>query len=335
MFGVPVTNTSMSSAVEWIAERARSDEKSTLNFVNAHCLNIAAKNIAYQRVLRQSDRLYPDGSGVALAMRLHGRRMTDNLNGTDLLPHLCESAAARGSSLFLLGGHDGVAEQAAANLQKQFPGLGIAGTQHGYFEEADTDRIIGKINSSGADILLVAMGVPHQELWIAAHREKLECGVAMGVGGLFDFFSERIPRAPLWLRRLGCEWVWRLLQEPARMWKRYLVGNPEFVLRAMREVVAEKRSRRAPERIAKGRFRSAYRRMRWALQGHITPFLKRSLDVVVAGSALLVAAPPLGTAEERLEVLGGDLRGEPDLAGRSVIDVATQGQENIPGMHGP
>ena len=98
MFGVPVTNTSMSSAVEWIAERARSDEKSTLNFVNAHCLNIAVKNIAYQRVLRQSDRLYPDGSGVALAMRLHGRRMTDNLNGTDLLPHLCESEAARGSS---------------------------------------------------------------------------------------------------------------------------------------------------------------------------------------------------------------------------------------------
>ncbi|HNW79296.1 MAG TPA: WecB/TagA/CpsF family glycosyltransferase, partial [Candidatus Competibacteraceae bacterium] len=119
------------------------------------------------------------------------------------------------------------------------PGLVIAGTQHGYFSPAEEGEIIARINASGAGVLLVAFGVPRQELWLAEHHEVLLPPVRMGVGGLFDFYSGRIPRAPLWLREIGLEWVWRLIQEPGRMWRRYILGNPLFLYRVWKQARQE------------------------------------------------------------------------------------------------
>ena len=107
----------------------------------------------------------------------------------------------------------------------------IAGFHDGYFTEQQESSIIEMINHSGAAILLVGFGVPKQELWLALNREQLNPSVCMGIGGLFDYYSGRIPRAPVWMREIGLEWSWRLMQEPSRMWKRYIIGNPLFLYR--------------------------------------------------------------------------------------------------------
>lgn len=157
--------------------------------------------------------------------------MLDNINGTDFFPRLCERAANTGLKLYLLGGLPGVAALAAQAMQKRYPKLIIAGTRDGYFDHTQESDVINSINLSGADILLVGMGAPKQELWLARHRGQLQPSVCMGVGGLFDFYSGRIPRAPVWMREIGMEWAWRIAQEPGRMWRRYIVGNPLFLYR--------------------------------------------------------------------------------------------------------
>ena len=164
-----------------------------------------------------------------------GSALQENLNGTDLLPYLCSLAVRKGYSLYLLGAKEGVAEAMQENLESLYPGLKIAGTHHGYFDfDAEYESVIAHINESGADILLVAFGAPLQEKFIRNYRNILEPRLLMGVGGLFDFYSNQMPRAPLWMRQIGIEWVYRLFQEPKRMWKRYIIGNPLFLYRVWR-----------------------------------------------------------------------------------------------------
>ncbi|MDH5536877.1 MAG: WecB/TagA/CpsF family glycosyltransferase, partial [Betaproteobacteria bacterium] len=151
-----------------------------------------------------------------------------------LFPRLCRMAADEGLSLYLLGARPGVAAAVAENARKRVPQLAIAGHRDGYWAEQDEQSVVSAIRASGADILLVAMGAPRQELWIAKNAPRLGVKVALGVGGLFDFYAGRVARAPLWLRELGLEWTYRLLQEPRRMWRRYVIGNPLFLWRAWR-----------------------------------------------------------------------------------------------------
>lgn len=250
-FGVPIVNTTMDEAVNWIAAQAalapnpsptEQGEKALLAFVNPDCLNIAYTHDRYRTVLQQAARVLPDGIGVKIGGRMRGLGLAANVNGTDLFPRLCERATRDGFSLFLLGARPGVAEGVAGNMRARYPGLMIAGTQHGYFGPDEEDAVIARINTSGAGVLLVAFGVPRQELWLADHHDALTPPVRMGVGGLFDFYSGRIPRAPLWLREIGLEWVWRLAQEPGRMWRRYILGNPLFLYRVWKQARREAKS---------------------------------------------------------------------------------------------
>ncbi len=234
-FGINILNSTMDTALSWIEEKAKSRPCSVLAFVNPHCLNLANEQSKYHDTLLKADCVLPDGSGISLGCRIQRVRLKGNLNGTDLFPLLCEQSESNGQSLYLLGGGPGIARLTADNMIKRFPDLKIAGVRDGFFSESDHENVIKDINSSGADILLVAMGVPKQELWIEDHRDQIEVGLAMGVGGLFDFYSGRIPRAPMWLREIGMEWTWRLLQEPKRMWKRYIIGNPLFIWSVWKE----------------------------------------------------------------------------------------------------
>lgn len=201
-------------------------------FINADCVNIAARNNAYVRDIEAMDTLLPDGIGLTLAAGMVGRRFRENLNGTDLFPLLCEEAVRRGKSLYLLGGAPGVAERAAKEALRRYPGLQIIEAAHGYFE--DEEHAVARINASGADIVLVAMGAPKQEAFIARNSEALRAELCMGVGGLFDFVAGDKPRAPLHLRKMGLEWAWRMGLEPTRLARRYLIGNPLFLFRAAR-----------------------------------------------------------------------------------------------------
>lgn len=233
--GIPFLNTTLKEAVDTIVALAGQKAGENIFFINPHCLNIARNHPVYARILRDTRYVYPDGSGIVMACQMLNTPLKENVNGTDLFPKLCVEAEALQLRLYLLGGREGVAETMRQKLLAEYPKLQFAGLQHGFFKPEERDQVIAAINQSGADILLVAMGVPGQEIWLFEQRDKLTVPVRLGVGGLFDFYSGRIPRAPLWLREIGMEWTYRLLMEPTRMAKRYLIGNVVFLYHVMLE----------------------------------------------------------------------------------------------------
>ena len=235
LFGVRVINTTMPRLLDECEEILSSGIQTSIGFVNADCMNKCFNDNDYHQTLRNMNQVYPDGIGVRLASQMFGNGVKDNINGTDLFPLLCERLTDTSHSIYLLGARKGVAEATAANMVERYPGLNIAGHQDGYFTPEEEDEVINRINASGAGVLMVAMGAPQQEKWIARNRARLNVSILMGVGGLFDFYSGRISRAPVWIREVGMEWVWRLLQEPGRMWRRYVVGNPLFLYRVWRQ----------------------------------------------------------------------------------------------------
>lgn len=240
LFGLRVVRGERQEVARHIVARVNARERSTINFVNAHCINTANRDRDYRAALTKSDLLLPDGVGMEIAAKMAGHNLGDNLNGTDLFPEICREAQEEGVGVFLLGGEPGVAHAAADWADKRFPALRVAGAAHGFFSSEDEDALIDHINASFAGIVLVGMGVPHQEKWIARNRHRINAPVVMGVGGLFDYYSGRIPRAPKAVRSLKSEWMWRLAMEPRRMAKRYLWGNLEFLTHATFEA-AERR----------------------------------------------------------------------------------------------
>lgn len=251
LFGLPIRNVTLAQAAATLVDSARARQRRRVFFVNAHCINVAARDSAYLGVLQAADLLYADGSGMRLAARLAGQPLVDNVNGTDLFPVLCERAAAAGVPVALLGARPGIAERCGANMMRRFPGLRVVWTHHGYLSGQDEAEIIRAVNASGAALLFVAMGVPVQEKWIMRHAPDLFAPVVLGVGALFDFYSGEISRAPAVVRRLGMEWAYRLVLEPRRMFARYVLGNPLFLGRALlrrargRRVLMEASLRRA------------------------------------------------------------------------------------------
>lgn len=265
-----------------------------VNFANPHCLNVACTDDRYRAALKRSAMVLPDGSGIRIAACLRGEGLRENLNGTDLFPKLCADAAALGLSIYLLGARPGIAEASARAMQARFPTLRVAGCRDGYFDSTDEDRVIDEINRSGADLLFVALGVPMQELWLDRVAHKLKVRTALGVGGLFDFYSGRIPRAPRWLRDVGFEWVWRLMQEPRRMWRRYVIGNPLFLYRIWREHRRQQSLQNlAPWRIRLRQLAAGMRRWMLVQQPRAQRAVIRGMDVAGSGLALLGLSAPL------------------------------------------
>jgi exopolysaccharide biosynthesis WecB/TagA/CpsF family protein len=253
VFGMPFENVSLKRAVDTLITAARRALPARVVFVNAHVINEAAKDGQYLDTVATADIRYADGSGMAIAAKLAGRAFVDNVNGTDMFPVLCEEAARAGVSIFLLGAKPGVAAAVEDKVAKTELGRAIAGSHHGYISpgSADEEAAIAAINASGAGILLVAMGVPVQDQWIERNRSRIKTPVMIGVGGLFDFASGQMPRAPKMFRRLGCEWIWRLAMEPRRMWRRYLIGNVVFMGHAATAAWREAHDQRAIGQAAK------------------------------------------------------------------------------------
>jgi N-acetylglucosaminyldiphosphoundecaprenol N-acetyl-beta-D-mannosaminyltransferase len=197
-------------------------------FLNIDSLRLASLDPEYRAVLKRAALVLPDGIGIRLATRVYGGTLREDCNGSDLSPKLVERAARHGLSVFLLGAQAPVVQRTAKVLQARYPGVRIAGTHHGYF--TDSQPVLDKINASGAQLLLVAMGVPRQEKWIAQHRAELHPRLCMGVGNLFSWISGSQPRAPVWVQRLYLEWVWRILLEPRRLFRRYVLHDIPFLV---------------------------------------------------------------------------------------------------------
>jgi exopolysaccharide biosynthesis WecB/TagA/CpsF family protein len=235
LFGLIIHNDSMRSAVEWALSPLSINNNNNTKckvgyFINANSVNLTVHNSDLRERINSADRCFADGAGMRLAAKYIGVRICENINGTDMLPYLCAAAQKSNKSIYMLGSKPGVADKAAQKLLEKYPNLNIAGTQDGYFKPGHTKNVISRINQSGADILLVAMGSPIQEEWLEKNSAQLHCTTALGVGGLFDFYSGNIARAPMWMRTSGMEWVWRLLQEPKAKFHRYVVGNPLFLI---------------------------------------------------------------------------------------------------------
>lgn len=203
-------------------------------YANAHSLNVAATDPDHLAVLRRAALVLNDGSGVGIAARIKGAPFPENLNGSDFNPRILELAAARGWRVFFLGGRPGVAAEAARRLAARFPVLPVAGTLEGYGTEEESVRAV---RDAGADLVMVAMGNPAQERFIDRNLEAMGARIGVGVGAFFDFTADRVRRAPAWMNRAGIEWIYRLGLEPRRMWRRYVLGNPLFLARVLRERV--------------------------------------------------------------------------------------------------
>jgi alpha-1,3-mannosyltransferase len=219
-----------SQAVERLDHQFDQGSNTIVAFANANCLNLASSNARVREALSKAVMLN-DGIGIDLASQLlFGTQFPDNLNGTDFMPYYLQNTRHL-FRIFLLGGKRGVAERAAKLLSRACPRHPIVGCWDGYFARSEDAQVAQTIRASHADILLVAMGNPNQEIWLRDNLAATGCLLGFAVGGLFDFMAEEAPRAPVWIRTARFEWMYRLAHEPRRLWRRYVLGNPVFMLR--------------------------------------------------------------------------------------------------------
>jgi N-acetylglucosaminyldiphosphoundecaprenol N-acetyl-beta-D-mannosaminyltransferase len=235
ILGINIDNITMDEAISAIFDWLNGNRPKQVVFVNADCANIAQKNDNYLKVLNGADLRLADGIGLRIAAKVMGKEIVQNVNGTDMFPLLCQKLSDAAKRVYLLGARPEAVAGVALWIAQNFPEVQVCGYHHGYFGPEEAESLITSIRKADPDLLLVAFGAPKQELWIHEYLERTGAKVAIGVGGLFDFYSGRIPRAPSWMREIGMEWVYRLIQEPRRLWRRYLIGNGLFLFRVVAE----------------------------------------------------------------------------------------------------
>ncbi len=214
------------TALSTVVKMLDSGAGGIVGFCNAHTVNMARANDDFAAALRKAV-VFPDGIGVDLASKLlYGKPFPENLNGTDFTPAFL-ATLRKPTPIFLLGSAPGVADQVARVFENRYQNVRVVGTQHGFFSDVQAPALVKRIRASGARMVLVGMGHPRQEIWGASY------GIATGalvilVGAILDFTAGRVRRAPVLMRKMRIEWMYRLLQEPRRLWKRYLIGMIQF-----------------------------------------------------------------------------------------------------------
>ncbi len=224
--GVRVDSFSESSLIAHLLAVAAGERTEVAVGVNAHVCNLARRDPHFRQLLAEST-TYADGQSVVWAAKLLGTTLPGRLATTDIAEPLLREAARDGIPVYFFGGADGVAGRAAETLRTKIPGLALR-THHGYVPAERMGEVLDDIAAHGTRILFVGMGDPAQQLWVEAHRDRLPPAV-LTCGGLFDWLSGSNRRAPEWMIRAGLEWLWRLMIEPRRLAKRYLLGNPSFM----------------------------------------------------------------------------------------------------------
>ncbi|RVA45400.1 glycosyltransferase [Mesorhizobium sp. M7A.F.Ca.US.001.01.1.1] len=234
ILGIPVVAVRWNDAIALLNRLIAERRFTKVSFLNAHNANIAYTDPVFAEAL-DDFLILPDGIGIDLAARLlYGAPFPDNLNGTDFVPAFLQ-ASTRPLTVGLLGATRVNAEAASVKLAALAVQHRFVVIHDGYFPPSQEQEIVDRIAALRPDVLLVAMGVPRQELWIERHIDARHCTLPIAVGALLDFLSGAVPRAPLWMRRLRLEWLFRLAVEPGRLWRRYVVGNPLFLLRVVRQ----------------------------------------------------------------------------------------------------
>lgn len=226
--GINIDDISMEQAVDRIYEFIGSNKNHAIYTPNAEIMMDGITNREMKTILNNADMLVADGAGVVLASKILGKEVAEKVSGYDLVKNLLTASSKRPIKFFLFGGKPGIPEKANANIICDYPGVEVVGTRNGYFSTEDEESIINEINASGADILLVCLGAPKQELWITENKDKLKVKACMGVGGTLDVLAGNVKLAPDFFRDHGLEWLYRLFKEPKRF--KRMLKLPKFIL---------------------------------------------------------------------------------------------------------
>lgn len=233
VLGVGVSAIDMRMTLDVVDQWIARGEHHYVCVTGVHGIMESQRDAHLREVHNRSGLTTPDGMPLVWAGRAAGAPRMDRVYGPDLMLALCEMANARGFSSYFYGGRPGVADRLAQRLQGLYPGLRIAGTYAPPFRELSADEdehVVNLINRAQPDVVWVGLGTPKQELWMAAHIHKLDANALIGVGAAFDIHAGLSPQAPHWMQRSGLEWAFRLGHEPRRLWRRYLYGNPRFLV---------------------------------------------------------------------------------------------------------
>lgn len=239
VIGFPVTALPFNSQIEMILNWANKRMSKAVCVANVHMLMEAYTNPNFAAVLEEADLVTPDGMPLVWLMNLVGNHQQDRVAGMDILVAICERISSKNASVFFLGSEPEVLERMRQRLNHEFPNLRIAGMEAPPFRPLtaeEDEAIVQKINRSGAGIVFVSLGCPKQEMWINQHRGRVNA-VMLGLGAVFPVYAGFHKRAPIWIRRSGLEWLYRLVQEPRRLWKRYLQTIPPFLYLAICQVL--------------------------------------------------------------------------------------------------
>ncbi len=231
ILGVNIHVVSMIKALDIIQKFILARTPRLVATANAEMVMLAQQDTELRQILNEADLVVPDGAGIVLAARYKGANIRERVAGLDLVQNLLAIAPANNYRVYLFGGAAGVVEAARKQAETLYPGLQIVGTRNGYFTTAEETTIIEEIKQRQPDILLVGLGVPKQEKWLAKNLSALGIPVAIGVGGSFDVLSGSLPRAPVWMRKNNLEWFFRLLSQPQRIGR--MLALPRFVLRVL------------------------------------------------------------------------------------------------------
>jgi N-acetylglucosaminyldiphosphoundecaprenol N-acetyl-beta-D-mannosaminyltransferase len=237
VLGVHVSGLTVPELHSRIAFLIENEQRALVLNVNVHALNLAYKRPWLREFLNRAHLVFCDGAGVVFGARILGCDLGRRITYADWMWQLAAFCEQHGFALFFLGARRGVAERAAAALKARYPGLRVAGTQHGYFDRTpgspENQAVLRQINAVEPDILVVGLGMPAQERWLMENWERVQANVALTGGAVFDYLSGDLRRAPRWMTDHGLEWLGRLLIEPRRLWRRYVVGNPLFLWRVL------------------------------------------------------------------------------------------------------
>lgn len=241
IFDLPVCDLDWEDALTFVNELASTPSGHTsISFVNAHNMLVMLRDDAYRQVLERN-LVLPDGVGLDIASRVaHGEPFPANLNGTDFVPALL-TFMEQPKRIGLLGGRRSVVEKAAEKFRQHAPWHEFIIIADGFFDPARSDVVTTEISRQNIDMLIVGMGTPLQEKWVAEHVDARHVRLVLTVGALFDFVSGSVPRAPALVRAMRGEWLFRLALEPGRLWRRYMLGVPLFLYQVIRHRYGRKR----------------------------------------------------------------------------------------------
>jgi exopolysaccharide biosynthesis WecB/TagA/CpsF family protein len=240
VFGVSISAATYDSTLASVIAAAKERKSATVTHISSHGLTMAARDPEFRKVINDFDIAAPDGQPVRWSLKwFHKQILPDRCYGPEMMLRLCKAAAKEGVSIYLYGSTDEVLRELSASLQKQCPGLVIAGSfspPFGKMSQEEIDAAIGRINDSGAGIVFIGLGCPRQDIFAYENKQKIKA-VQSCVGAAFDFHAGNKKMAPRWMQRNGLEWFYRLTQEPTRLWKRYLAIHTTFAFLLTRRLI--------------------------------------------------------------------------------------------------